>query len=77
MIGAIFGKCRDAAFREGKIIPTISKGRTSLTLINVLTVTPEKQHELIALLTEVMAQNAAIIMALSRQACIAASMAGK
>ena len=38
-------------------MPTISKGRTPLTLINVFTVTPEKQGELIALLTEVTAQN--------------------
>jgi quinol monooxygenase YgiN len=37
-------------------MPTISKGRTPLTLINVFTVTPEKQHELIELLTEVTAQ---------------------
>lgn len=38
-------------------MPTISKGRTPLTLINVFTVTPEKQDELIELLTEVTAQN--------------------
>jgi quinol monooxygenase YgiN len=38
-------------------MPTISKGRTPLTLINVFTVTPEKQDELIALLAEVTAQN--------------------
>lgn len=38
-------------------MPTISKGRTPLTLINVFTVTPEKQDELIALLTEVTSQN--------------------
>jgi len=30
-------------------MPTISKGRTPLTLINVFTVTPEKQDELIEL----------------------------
>ena len=34
-------------------MPTISKGRTPLTLINVFTVAPEKQHELIELLTNV------------------------
>jgi quinol monooxygenase YgiN len=34
-------------------MPTISKGRTPVTFINVFTVTPEKQEELIALLTEV------------------------
>jgi quinol monooxygenase YgiN len=38
-------------------MPTISKGRTPLTLINVFTVTPEKQDELIALLTEVTERN--------------------
>jgi quinol monooxygenase YgiN len=38
-------------------MPTISKGRTPLTLINVFTVAPEKQDELIALLTDVTAQN--------------------
>jgi quinol monooxygenase YgiN len=38
-------------------MPTISKGRTPLTLINVFTVTPEKQHELIELLTDVTEQN--------------------
>src|ERR1700692_4625875 len=38
-------------------MPTIRKGRTPLTLINVFTVTPEKQHELIALLTDVTEQN--------------------
>ena len=38
-------------------MPTISKGRTPLTLINVFTATPEKQDELIALLTDVTAQN--------------------
>ena len=38
-------------------MPTISKGRAPLTLINVFTVTPEKKDELIALLTEVTAQN--------------------
>ena len=36
---------------------TISKGRTPLTLINVFTVTPEKQDELIELLTDVTEQN--------------------
>jgi quinol monooxygenase YgiN len=34
-------------------MPTISKGRAPLTLINVFTVPSEKQDELIALLTEV------------------------
>jgi quinol monooxygenase YgiN len=34
-------------------MPTISKGPTPVTLINVFTVTPEKQHELMGLLTEV------------------------
>jgi len=34
-------------------MPTISKGRACLTLINVFTVSPENQDELIALLTEV------------------------
>ncbi|MEA2915640.1 MAG: hypothetical protein QOJ15_7721 [Bradyrhizobium sp.] len=38
-------------------MPTICKGRTPLTLINVFTVTPEKQHELIALLTDITKQN--------------------
>jgi quinol monooxygenase YgiN len=38
-------------------MPTISKGRTPLTLINVFTVAPEKQNELVALLTEVTEQN--------------------
>jgi quinol monooxygenase YgiN len=38
-------------------MPTICQGRTPLTLINVFTVTPEKQHELIALLTDVTEQN--------------------
>jgi quinol monooxygenase YgiN len=38
-------------------MPTICKGRIPLTLINVFTVTPEKQHELIALLTDVTEQN--------------------
>jgi quinol monooxygenase YgiN len=38
-------------------MPTISKGQTPLTLINVFTVTPEKQDELIALLTEVTERN--------------------
>jgi quinol monooxygenase YgiN len=34
-------------------MPTISKGRAPLTFINVFTVSPEKQEELIALLKEV------------------------
>jgi quinol monooxygenase YgiN len=34
-------------------MPTISKGRTPLTLINVCAVAPEKQDELIELLTNV------------------------
>ena|ERR1700682_6541602 len=38
-------------------MPTISKGRAALTLINVFTVAPEKQHELIELLTDVTARN--------------------
>jgi quinol monooxygenase YgiN len=38
-------------------MPTISKGRAPLTLINVFTVTPEKQFELIELLTDVTEQN--------------------
>jgi quinol monooxygenase YgiN len=38
-------------------MPTICKGRAALTLINVFTVAPEKQHELIELLTDVTAQN--------------------
>jgi quinol monooxygenase YgiN len=38
-------------------MPAITKGRTPLTLINVFTVTPDKQHELIALLTDVTEQN--------------------
>ena len=38
-------------------MPTISKGRTPLTLINVFTVPPEKQHELIELLTSVTEQS--------------------
>jgi quinol monooxygenase YgiN len=42
---------------KGKSMPTISRGRTPLTLINVFTVPPEKQDELIALLTDVTRQN--------------------
>ena len=38
-------------------MPTISKGRTPLTVINVFTVTSEKQDELIELLTDVTEQN--------------------
>ena len=38
-------------------MPTISKGRTPLTLINVFTVAPEKQDELVRLLTDVTEQN--------------------
>jgi quinol monooxygenase YgiN len=38
-------------------MPTISKGRTPLTFINVFTVAPENQDELIKLLTEVTEQN--------------------
>jgi quinol monooxygenase YgiN len=34
-------------------MPTISKGRAPLTLINVFTVRPEKQEELIVLLKEI------------------------
>jgi hypothetical protein len=42
---------------RGRSMLTISKGRTPLTLINVFTVTPEKQDELIALLTDVSEHN--------------------
>jgi quinol monooxygenase YgiN len=38
-------------------MPTIARGRKPLTLINVFTVTPEKQDELIALLSSVTEQN--------------------
>ena len=38
-------------------MPTISKGRTPVTLINIFTVTSEKQDELIALLTDVSEHN--------------------
>jgi quinol monooxygenase YgiN len=38
-------------------MPTIAKGAAPLTLINVFTVTPEKQDELIELLTNVTEQN--------------------
>ena len=38
-------------------MPTISKGRTPLTLINVFTVAPENQDELLRLLTDVTEQN--------------------
>jgi heme-degrading monooxygenase HmoA len=38
-------------------MPTISKGRTPLTLINIFTVAPEKQDELIQLLTNVTEQH--------------------
>ena len=38
-------------------MPTISKGRTPVTLINVFTVTPEKQDELIKLLIDVSEHN--------------------
>jgi len=38
-------------------MPTISKGRAPLTLINVFTVAPEKQDELIELLTEITEQS--------------------
>ena len=38
-------------------MPTISRGRTPLTLINVFTVPPEKQDELIKLLTDVTQQH--------------------
>jgi quinol monooxygenase YgiN len=38
-------------------MPTISKGRKPLTLINVFTVAPEKQDELIGLLTDVTEKN--------------------
>jgi quinol monooxygenase YgiN len=38
-------------------MPTISKGRVPLTLINVFTVSPERQEELIALLKGVTERN--------------------
>jgi hypothetical protein len=38
-------------------MPTISKGPTPLTFINVFTVQPERQQELIAMLTEVTERN--------------------
>ena len=38
-------------------MPTISKGRPPVTLINIFTVTPEKQDELIELLTDVSDHN--------------------
>ena len=38
-------------------MPTISKGRTPVTFINVFTVAPENQDKLIKLLTEVTEQN--------------------
>jgi quinol monooxygenase YgiN len=38
-------------------MPTIAKGRKPLTLINVFTVAPENQQELIDLLTEVTARD--------------------
>ena len=38
-------------------MPTIAKGRTPLTLINVFTVAPENQDELIKLLTDVTERN--------------------
>jgi quinol monooxygenase YgiN len=38
-------------------MPTISKGHTPLTLINVFTVTPEKQRELIELLADATERN--------------------
>jgi quinol monooxygenase YgiN len=38
-------------------MPTIAKGRVPLTLINVFTVKPERQQELIALLKEVTERN--------------------
>lgn len=38
-------------------MPTIAKGRMPLTLINVFSVTPEKQDELIELLINVTRQN--------------------
>ena len=38
-------------------MPTISKGRTPVTLINIFTVTSEKQDELIALLIDVSEHN--------------------
>ena len=38
-------------------MPTISKGRTPLTFINVFTVAPENQDVLVELLSEVTGQN--------------------
>jgi quinol monooxygenase YgiN len=38
-------------------MPTIAKGRTPVTLINVFSVAPENQDSLIKLLTEVTGQN--------------------
>ena len=38
-------------------MPTIAKGRTPLTLINVFTVAPENQDELIKLLSDVTEHN--------------------
>ena len=38
-------------------MPKISKGRTPLTLINVFTITPEKQNGLIELLTDATERN--------------------
>jgi quinol monooxygenase YgiN len=46
----------DETFR-GRTMPTIVKGRAPLTLINVFTVAPEKQGELIELLTQVTEHN--------------------
>src|SRR5664279_1940402 len=42
---------------QGRPMPTISKGRPPVTLINIFTVTPEKQDELIELLTDVSDHN--------------------
>ena len=50
-------------------MPTISKGRKPLTLINVFTVTPEKQDELIELLSDVTEWNVR-----HRQGSISASL---
>src|SRR3984893_11466724 len=50
-------------------MPTISKGRTPLTLINVFTVTTEKQDELIELQTDVTEQNVR-----HTQGCVSASL---
>ena len=44
-------------------MPTIEKGRTLLTLVNVFTVEPEKQQALISLLIDATEKKAAAAMA--------------